>query len=458
MKTKKGMASLYLVAFTTLLLGIVTMSFARVMISESREATNSDLSQSAFDSALAGIEDAKTAIIMYEACQNGATEVGSDKISCDDIVDWMTTGFKTGDCDVIKRILSNNKAQPGEVEVSANLNQYYTCVPIANDAPTYRSILNEDSRSRVIPARLEGNHHTDVVGIELEWYTPSSSNSAEELVYMGDIPGYENKYVPLGTKDNSLSSLPILTFELFQTDPGFTMAQLDVNNPENTGTDHAMIMLYPDSSRASDAISIPTKDSSGNDITVTPGTFVSARNLLDASNKSNLPALNTDKDANVVPKLVTCDYDDGGARCRATIEFPATYGGKSDNASGSYATGGAQRAKQTFAFRVSLPYGSPQTDFSIKPCTTIQDNHCKDYVNFSGAQYIVDSTGRASTLYRRIIARIETSPKFIFPEYAVQVSGNNSTIEKDFWVAENCWFTDGKGNSGTCANNGDVKN
>ena len=63
-KTKKGMASLYLVAFTTLLLGVLTMSFVRVMVTESKESSNSDLSQSAYDSALAGIEDAKTAIII----------------------------------------------------------------------------------------------------------------------------------------------------------------------------------------------------------------------------------------------------------------------------------------------------------------------------------------------------------------------------------------------------------
>lgn len=439
MKTKKGMASLYLVAFTTLLLGIVTMSFARVMISESREASNSDLSQSAFDSALAGIEDAKTAIIMYETCLNKSdgTKVGNG-VECGNVKAWMAEGFNTGNCDVIKKILSNNPNADGEVEVSKNLNQYYTCVPIANDAPTYRSVLNEDTRSRVIPAKIEkaadgSSQYDKVVGIELQWFTPESDADASTNVkYMISDATTANP-LPLLSKSAAMDTTdakaaPILAFELFQTDENFTMAQLDLNNENNTGTDHAMIMLYPDDTEANDD----------------RGTFVSARNLLDASSKSSQAAINASANSanSVVPKVVSCGYKDGGARCRATIQFPATYKGEA-------------RAEQTFLFRVSLPYGSPQTDFSIKPCVEISGEKCTKYANFTGAQYIVDSTGRASTLYRRIIARIETAPKFIFPEYAVQVSGNNSIVEKNFWVAENCWSTDGKGNSTTCANNGD---
>ena len=435
MKIKKGMASLYLVAFTTLLLGIVTMSFARVMISESREASNSDLSQSAFDSALAGIEDAKTAILMYEACQNSSSdrEMGGNGQRCSDVEAKMIAAFKNGNCDVAQSII-NGKETTGEVVVSETLDQAYTCVPIANDSPTYRSILNEDTRSRVIPAKFEGERYKDIVGIELQWHSPNSSTDVEEGVSFMDENTTDN-FIPFGTKDAALETAPVLAFELFQTDANFTMAELDLNNNDNSGTDHAMIVLYPYNVIENDE----------------KGTFVSSRNLLDASNKSNQAALksNNAKDS-VVPKLVSCgyysgNYDkyDGGSHCRATIEFPKTYRG-------------GERAKLTFMFRVSLPYGTPQTDFSIKACTKIANNRCTETVNFSGAQYIIDSTGRASTLYRRIIARVETAPAASFPEYAVQVSGNNSMVEKNFWVTDNCWSTDGKGNSSTCANNGDV--
>ena len=434
MKTKKGMASLYLVAFTTLLLGIVTMSFARVMISESREASNSDLSQSAFDSALAGIEDAKTAILKYEQCNNNPSGEG-----CNEIIAKMDESFKNHNCDVVRNILGNSGE--GAVTISKDLNQSYTCVTIANDAPIYQSTLTEDIRSRVVPAGTIEDYQ-NVVGIELRWFTIDSN---DEVRFMDDNTG--DNFIPLKAKSDAMDmsarkkAAPILTFELFQTDSNFQMYELDLNNETNTGTDHAMIMLYP-------------KEGSND-------SFVSARDLLDASNKSNQAALNSSANASssVVPKLVSCyDHKDGGAYCRAVIQFPATYNGSADNTDGTYSTvkDSTKRAKQTFMFRVSLPYGAPQTDFSITPCRLIEDNKCKNPSKFTGAQYIIDSTGRASDLYRRIIARIETTPKFIFPEYAVQVSGNNAVIEKNFYVTENCWSTDGKGNSTTCANNGDA--
>ena len=57
-KTKKGATSIYIVAFTTMVLSILTISFVRIMVSEAQQTSNYDLSQSAYDSALAGIEDA----------------------------------------------------------------------------------------------------------------------------------------------------------------------------------------------------------------------------------------------------------------------------------------------------------------------------------------------------------------------------------------------------------------
>lgn len=450
MKTRKGMASLYLVAFTTLLLGIVTMSFARVMISESKQASNSDLSESAFDSALAGIEDAKTVIVMYEYCLNNPTgEVGG--INCGYVKGQMNAAFTNGNCDVIQKILGNgetvgeaNSEAAGEVPVGENSNQYYTCVPISNDSPTYRAVLNEGTRSKVIPAKISDGKYAEVKGIELQWFTPASDDSTRYM--FTDTDKNEINFIPFKNKDAAMDGIgekaaPILSFEIFQTDTDFTMAELDLNNEDNTGTNHAMIILYPDYSKKGDAVTV-----NGH----TPGTFVSAQDLLDASNKSNQAALNATANYNnsVVPKMVTCGYADGGARCRATIEFPPTYGGGS-------------RAEQTFMFRVSLPYGVPETDFTIQPCTKIDTagdgvRYCSETVGFTGAQYIVDSTGRASTLYRRIIARIETSPAPIFPEYAVQVSGDNAVMEKNFWVTENCWSTDGQGGATGCANNGKV--
>jgi hypothetical protein len=53
MKTRKAAASIYIVIFTTTLLGVIALSFVRIMLSESLRTINYSLSQSAYHSSLA---------------------------------------------------------------------------------------------------------------------------------------------------------------------------------------------------------------------------------------------------------------------------------------------------------------------------------------------------------------------------------------------------------------------
>ena len=69
-KFYQGAASIYVVVFTTLLLSVITISFICIILSESSQATSNELSQSAYDSALAGTEDAKVALMKYHDCLN----------------------------------------------------------------------------------------------------------------------------------------------------------------------------------------------------------------------------------------------------------------------------------------------------------------------------------------------------------------------------------------------------
>ena len=77
-KFKKGAASFYNVAFSTLILIIIATSFAVAIVAEVTRSSNDDLSQSAYDAALAGIEDAKLTFMNYQNCINSGTTYPDD--------------------------------------------------------------------------------------------------------------------------------------------------------------------------------------------------------------------------------------------------------------------------------------------------------------------------------------------------------------------------------------------
>ena len=131
-KFKKGAASFYMVAFSTLILIIIAASFAAIVISQLTRASNDDLSQSAYDSALAGIEDAKIAFYNYQNClRDGSLE------NCKNIIKYMENP-EFQDCDMVARMIGriapNEEGHEIIIEeskvASNNMQQAYTCVKI----------------------------------------------------------------------------------------------------------------------------------------------------------------------------------------------------------------------------------------------------------------------------------------------------------------------------------------
>ena len=56
---KKGGVSIFIVIMVSILVSIMSASFLRIMLRDQEQASKLDLSQSAYDSAQAGVEDAK---------------------------------------------------------------------------------------------------------------------------------------------------------------------------------------------------------------------------------------------------------------------------------------------------------------------------------------------------------------------------------------------------------------
>ena len=77
------------------------------MVSESNLTINYNLSQSAYDSALAGIEDAKVALLRYHECISKGDYSSN---VCSKAINAMRADGATENCDIVKDMLD----RPGE--------------------------------------------------------------------------------------------------------------------------------------------------------------------------------------------------------------------------------------------------------------------------------------------------------------------------------------------------------
>jgi len=410
LKTKQGAASFYIVIFTTLLLSILTMSFIRIMLAETSRTTNDDLAQSAYDSALAGVEDAKIAIIKYYECKNDGYKAEKGGNECQDFMYRFEKFVKDSSCDLYDLLgrvkndddlsttiqeVTNNSSSNTETN-SSSLVQAYTCVKINDgELDNYTTTLKSSDRIRVVPLKTANGDPDSVDTLVVTW----SGKGRTEL-------GTKNVNLSRSTMDDG-KYIPPVVVDIYQTDETFTLGELSVSS--NVGTDHVSLFLQP------------TKDGS---------TIIDKSSVLELADKSA-----TSEHGEIATKC--SNTNDSKYSCTMEIELPATFEGGS-------------RAEDTFIARVETPYG-------IDTDVTLVMKGSNGTIAFSGVQAVVDSTGRANDLYRRVEARIDLSDTtYPYPEFALQLNDDsNSTTSKNFYVTNNCWYIDsGVGN--TCPNSNEL--
>ena len=177
--SQSGAVSLFVVIFAALLITVVTVSFLRIMINDQQQASNSDLSQSAYDSALAGVEDAKRVLLRYQkVCVTSAGDCA-----------LLGTQITTNECNaalLIGSVVSSanegtsGNGRKGEIKVQQSLNnadakldQAYTCVTIALNTDTYVGSVAK-GESKLVPLVGE-SPFTDVT---VEWFSNEDVGSA----------------------------------------------------------------------------------------------------------------------------------------------------------------------------------------------------------------------------------------------------------------------------------------
>lgn len=408
-QTKKGAASFFVTIFTILLICIIVLSFTRLILSEASQTSNNDLSQSAYDSALAGVEDAKTALLKYHDCLDKGYHAsspgsGGEAALCRNII----RSIQSQDCDAVAKALKRvSKPETGTViqettkkdgkDKSASMLQAYTCVSVQEELDNYRSTVSADNPLRAVPLRSPQINQLSF--LRLRWFSEtdltkiSKHSSGASLNFCKD-----NQSLPKlkgdCDKKHEIPYPPIVSAQIIQADQQFSLSELSTAADENS-TNLGTVYIKPQ--KGSTTQTIPAKA------------------LARSSNKSS---------QNNPLQLTGCSKAKGGFYCEAKLMMPKTFRGSSDR-------------NQAASFLIfGLPYGGPSTDFSVE-----MFDHKGDPILFSGVQARVDSTGRANDLYRRVEARVELlDSRFPYPAHAVDLgeSDEHDVLSKDFYVTTDC--------------------
>ena len=420
---KRGAASMFVVVFTIMILSVIVLSFTRLIISESTKMTNNDLSQSAYDSALAGVEDAKIALLRYHDCLDQGYTASSSG-TCGDIIRNMQEGIANNDCSTVANVLSresnentSNSVVVQETQNSAdsgnntNMLQAYTCVTIKENLDDYRTTLSSAGRLRIIPIRSD--HIDTLEKVKIRWF--SKTNYAKlglsKPYYCGNnmIDGVLALY-PNHECNGDYQTPPSLTVRLIQTDASFKLSELSVSSSASQ-TDTGELVLLPTDSGGTNSIAKTAWGESAN------------------------------KGKNV-PTQVHCGISAGTDwYCETDVYLPETFKGSTNrNDANTY-------------LLVSLPYGAPETDLSIMAYGPGASGGTERF-DFTGVQARIDSTGRANDLYRRVETRVElVDTYFAYPEYEITMTGAHSNIYKTFYATFDCFKSDrGAGSAGNCSN------
>lgn len=401
---QSGAVSLFVVIFFMLLATVVTVSFLRIMVADQQQASDNDLSQSAYDSAQAGVEDAKRVLLNYQqvcntatnssTCPNAAAAISTDV--CNAAINELN-GALPGDADVGKEIQVQQTTSVND----AKLNQAYTCVTIKLKTDDYEGTLSSDE-SQFVPLVSSENYDR----VQIEWFDQDDIGGAASPSAL-NLTGVGPDGQPLYAQGSWPAKRPsLLRSQLIQFDgSSFTLGSFDIANAGQSNT--ATMFLYPVST-------------SGN----------VNKSFIEDVRKSSPTTDPVPKTQAITPYPTTCatSVPAGGYACKAVITLPPTIGGATDSDVRS-AFLNLTSLYHGSHFKVTLWKGDPSLPSSTKAL-------------FNGIQPQIDSTGKANDLYRRVQSRVNLyDTSFPYPDAAVSVTNN---FCKDFAVTNTAYIDAGR--------------
>jgi len=340
---------------------VVTLSFIKLMLSDQSQATTNDLSQSAYNSALSGVEDGKRLLLLQQSC-NGATPPPLATCAA------ANTAIAAGNCDTIAAGLATGAGSESVVGTAA-LDQAYTCVKITADTLSYEKLLPM-GQSQVIPLTSVSPFDSVIIS----WFSQDDMSSGATV----NFPTADTT-TPLPPADVwPVNAPPIVRAQFMQTGDSFKLADLDAARGANA------TFLYPLKNSGFNTTTVPMPDIS-----------TSTRRIAPPSG----------------PAGVSC-----------TAAFVAKY---ACSVKIGYSSAAGGFASRNAFLRLNALYSD--THYSVQLFQGAVP------VAFNGVQPVIDVTGRANNMFRRVLARVELSGSFVYPEAAVDMKND---LCKNFSVTD----------------------
>ncbi len=159
---EQGVTSIIIVMFSILLLVTMTVSFMQIMLNEQIRTNDTELSQGAYDSALAGVEDGKRALAACAAAGYNPAHAACAALSkheCTTVQDAGLAAAENGEV-IIKTSTSGSGRQ---------YQQAYTCVKVYRQTRDYIGMLGEGA-SAVVPLKATAPFEK----IRVYWRVPNT--------------------------------------------------------------------------------------------------------------------------------------------------------------------------------------------------------------------------------------------------------------------------------------------
>lgn len=379
-KFRQGGVSMFLVVIASSLIALIVASFMRLAVRDQSQASNQDLSQSAYDSAQAGVEDAKRYMTKYAAdCASG---YDLSTVDCQ----RMKASMESNSCNMLYGGGSGvTSVENGETVIQTHtgdriLDQAYTCVKISQNTPDFIGKISV-GQPKIVPLRGVSTFRR----IRLSWHTREDmTNVNREISLDSVLIGGRPTLLSNSDYSRHINRPAVIKSQFY----GYTNGMSDLSEFDTNFSD--------DGRGLNEQLYYPVSGSGAIDVSLPVG-----------ERRTGSPATRT---ADL--SLVRCErnLDRAVYACSVTVDL-----------------GHNVERDHTAFMRLTPIYKS--ANFKVELLNG------DDVVNFDGVQPKIDSTGRANDQLRRVESRIEfVDQNMPVPDFALQLDDGGSPLCKDFWV------------------------